>query len=162
MTTSLPSTLPVLAAGSPCSRRRVFVVEDHALMRKSIIAAFEREQHLAVCGQAEDVSEAYAGIIALEPDLVLTDIALKSSSGLELIAALHASAPQLPVIAISMFNVLTNERLALSAGATGFVSKQDGPERLLQVVNQALQSRQTSHPASSPWSRVVKRPDLSG
>ena len=107
-------------------------------MRRSLVEAIERETDLTVCGQAEDAPEALAAIVSLQPDIVLTDIQLKSSSGLDLIKALHAHSPALPVVATSMFDVRRNERLARAAGAVGFVSKQDGPERLIATVRELL------------------------
>ncbi len=119
--------------------KRVYVVEDHALMRKSIVAALEREPVLLVCGEADDVTTALDGISASHPDAVLTDLELKSSSGLDLIRQLSLRAPGLPVVATTMFNLGLNERLARAAGARAFVAKQDGPEKMLQAVRHVLQ-----------------------
>jgi len=129
-------------------KSRVFVIEDHALMRKSIVEALEREANLAVCGEADDAAEALAAIARLHPDLVLTDIQLKSSSGLEVIKALRARSATLPIVATTMFNASRNERLALAAGASGFASKQEGPARLIAQVQAALQQGQA--PDASP------------
>ena len=132
---------PLPAADSPASsKRRVFVVDDHPLMRQSIIGALERERDLIVCGHAEDVPEALAAILSLRPDLVLTDLQLKSSSGLDLIKNLHEQSPALPVIATTMFDVRRNERLARAAGAVDFAAKQDGPERLMSTVHNVLRT----------------------
>lgn len=119
-------------------KNRVFVIEDHPLMRRSIVEAIERESDLTVCGHAEDVQEALAAIESLRPDIVLTDLQLKSSSGLELIRSLREQAPALPIIATTMFDVRRNERLARAAGASGFVAKQDGPEKLVAAVHDVL------------------------
>ena len=121
-------------------KSRVFIIEDHPLMRRSLVQAIERETDLTVCGQAEDAQEALAAIESLQPDLVLTDIQLKSSSGLDLIKSLHVHSPTLPVIATTMFDVRRSERLARAAGAAGFVSKQDGPEKLISTVHQLLKT----------------------
>lgn len=121
-------------------KRRIFVIEDHPLMRQSIIGALERETDLTVCGEAADVQEAIAAIESLQPDLVLTDIQLKSSSGLDLIKALHAQAPALPIVATTMFDVRRTERLARAAGASGFASKQDGPEKLIAIIHETLKA----------------------
>ncbi len=125
-------------------RNRVFVIEDHPLMRRSLVEAIERESDLTVCGQAENAQEALASILSLQPDIVLTDIRLKSSSGLDLIKALRVNSPALPVIAITMFDVRRNERLARAAGAVGFVSKQDGPEKLVATVHELLKTGKKS------------------
>jgi DNA-binding NarL/FixJ family response regulator len=125
-------------------KKRVFVIEDHPLMRRSLVEAIEREPNLTVCGQAEDAQEAFAAIVSLQPDIVLTDLQLKSSNGLDLIKALHAHSPALPVIATTMFDVRRSERLAREAGAASFASKQDGPEKLIEVVHACLKQERGS------------------
>lgn len=122
---------------------RIFVVEDHALMRRSIIAALEREADLTVCGEAEDTPEALNAMSLSSPDLVVTDVQLKSSSGLDMIRALRAQSPTLPIIATTMFDVRRVERLARLAGASGFVSKQDGPEKLIAAIHEILNANGT-------------------
>ena len=107
-------------------------------MRRSIVAALERETDLTVCGEAVDAPEAFAAIVERRPDLVLTDIQLKSSSGLDLIKKLRAQSPALPIVATTMFDVRRTERLARAAGASGFASKQDGPEQLIATVREVL------------------------
>ena len=121
-------------------KTRVFVIEDHPLMRRSLVEAIERETDLTVCGQAEDAQEAFAAVLSVRPDIVLTDLQLKSSSGLDLIKTLHAHSPALPILATTMFDVRRNERLARAAGALGFVSKQDGPEKLIATVRELLKA----------------------
>ena len=109
-------------------------------MRRSLVEAIEREADLTVCGQAEGAQEALAAIASLQPDIVLTDLQLKSSSGLDLIKALRAQSPALPIIATTVFDVRRSERLARAAGASGFVAKQDGPEKMIAVVHDLLKS----------------------
>ena len=121
-------------------------MEDHPLMRRSLVEAIERETDLTVCGQAQDAEDALAAIVLLLPlllpHLVLTDIQLKSSSGLDLIKAIRAHAPELPIVATTMFDVQRTERLARAAGATGFVAKQDGPGKLIEVIRESLKKDQ--------------------
>lgn len=107
-------------------------------MRHSLVDAIERETDLTVCGQAEDAEEAFAAVVSVRPDIVLTDIHLKSSSGLDFIKAIRAHAPELPVVATTMFDVQRTERLAFAAGASAFVAKQDGPGKLIEVVRNSL------------------------
>jgi len=128
---------PPLPGESRGRKKRVFVVEDHPLMRRSFVEAIEREPDLMVCGQAEDAPEPLA-IISLEPDVVLTDIQLKSTSGLDLIKALRTQLPTLPIVATSMFNVRRTGQLARASGASGFVSKEAGPEQLIDAIREVL------------------------
>jgi DNA-binding NtrC family response regulator len=119
-------------------KKRVFLVEDHPLMRRSIAEAIEREPDLTVCGQAEDAPAAQAAILPLPPDIVLTDIRLKSSSGLDLIKSLRSRLPGLPIVATTMFDARHIERLARTAGATAFVHKGDGPDQLIAIIREVL------------------------
>ena len=121
-----------------CIKKRIFIVEDHPLMRRSIAEAIEREPDLTVCGHAEDAPAAQAAILPLPPDIVLTDIRLKSSSGLDLIKSLRSRLPGLPIVATTMFDVRHIERLARTAGATAFVHKGDGPDQLIAVIREVL------------------------
>jgi DNA-binding NarL/FixJ family response regulator len=126
------------ATGSPKLVHRVLVIDDHPLMLRSLIEALEREPDFTVCGQAGDVPEGLAAAAAQLPDVVLTDLQLKTTSGLDLIRQLHAEDPGLPVIATTMFDVSRNERLARAAGAAGFAAKQDGPDKLIATLRQVL------------------------
>ena len=122
-------------------KSRVFVIEDHSLMRRSLVEAIEREADLTVCGQAEDAPEALAAVLSLRPDIVLTDIRLKSSSGLDFIKAIRAQGPALLIVATTMFDVQRTGRLARAAGASAFVSKQEGPEKLIEIIRESLKNR---------------------
>jgi len=132
-----PEPTGALPAGSPARKRTVFVIEDHPLMRRSIIEAIRREPDLAVCGQAEDAPEPTV-IMAARPDVVLTDIQLKSSNGLELIRQLRSRLPDLPIVATTMFEVRRTERLAREAGASGFIGKDEGPARMISIIREVL------------------------
>jgi DNA-binding NarL/FixJ family response regulator len=106
-------------------------------MRRSIIETIEREPDLMVCGQAEDAPEIPA-IVALQPDVVLTDLQLKSSSGFDLINALRARVPEIPIVVTTMFDVRRSERIARAAGASGFVSKANGSDHLIATLREVL------------------------
>ena len=109
-------------------------------MRRSLVEAIERETDLTVCGQAEDALSAVAAVVSVRPDIVLTDVQLKASSGLDFIMAIRAHDADLPIVATTMFDVQRTERLARAAGASAFVAKQDGPGKLIEVVRDSLRS----------------------
>ncbi|MCW5557209.1 MAG: response regulator [Verrucomicrobiae bacterium] len=130
-------------------KQKIFVIEDHPLMRRSLVEAIEREADLTVCGEAEDAQSAVTAVAAARPDLVLTDLQLKASSGLDFIKAIRVHDAGLPVVATTMFNVQQAERLARAAGATAFVTKQDGPARLIEVMRRSLGSSRSEDGAGS-------------
>lgn len=117
-------------------------------MRRSLVDAIDRQPDLIVCGQAEDAEEAFAAVVSVRPDIVLTDIQLKSSSGLDFIKAIRAHAPETPVVATTMFDVQRTERLARAAGASAFVAKQDGPGKLIEVIRDSLKKGERGGAAS--------------
>ena len=119
-------------------KTKVFIVEDHPAVRQGIVETINREATLCVCGEAEDVQPALAAIETIQPDLVLADIQLKSSNGLDLIRALHERFPSLPVIAMTMFDPVRYERQARAAGAVAFVVKQEGADKMLEIIQDVL------------------------
>ena len=120
------------------SKRRIFVVEDQAAVREGIVENLNRETDLSVCGEADDLQPALTAIQAAQPDLVLTDLQLKSSHGLQLIRELRRLYPAMPIIAMTMFDPIGYERQARTLGATGFAVKQEGAGKLIEVIRAAL------------------------
>src|SRR5471030_595702 len=87
---------------SSASRRTVFVVDDHPLMRESLAALLDRQPDLCVCGQAGDSATAYAEIVRLQPEIAVVDLSLPGESGLELIKKLQALDPAPRALVLSM------------------------------------------------------------
>ena len=73
------------------SRKRVLLVDDHAVVRYGISQLLNRESDLVVCGEEEDAGNALDAIRRLKPDLVIADLSLKDSSGLELARNIKAA-----------------------------------------------------------------------
>jgi DNA-binding NarL/FixJ family response regulator len=119
-------------------KMNVFIVEDHPAIRQGIVETINREADLSVCGEADDVQPALTAIEAAPPQLVLVDIQLKSSSGLDLIRVLHERFPALPIIAMTMFDPVRYEKEARAAGACAFIVKQEGAEKMVEIVRHVL------------------------
>lgn len=124
--------------GDVLLKKLIFVVEDQTAVREGIIESLNRETDLRVCGEADDVQPALRAIASAKPDLVLTDLQLKSSHGIELIRELRRLYPVLPIVAMTMFDPVGHERQARAAGATGFALKQEGAEKLAEIIRAAL------------------------
>ena len=75
------------------AKTKVFLVDDHPLVRELLTQLIQRESDLEVCGEAEDAPEAVAGIEQCHPDIVIADISLKKTHGLELVKDLQARSP---------------------------------------------------------------------
>jgi len=119
-------------------KRRVFIVDDHPIVRQGLAQLINGEPDLAVCGQGEEAYQALRAIKEARPDIVLLDISLKDSDGIELAKELKAQMPHLAVLMLSMHDETMYTERALRAGARGYVMKQEPPNTLLAAVRKVL------------------------
>ena len=120
------------------SRKKILVVDDHAVLREGLVAQINREPDLVVCGEAGDARQALAAVEALEPDLMLADLTLPGRNGLELIRDLRAFRPKLPVLVLSMHDASLFAERVLRAGGRGYISKQRSGQRLIAAIRHVL------------------------
>jgi len=119
-------------------KRQVVLVEDHPMMRERLAEILQKEPDLCVCGEAEDHAPALAIIEKTQPQLVVVDLTLKSSNGLDLIKELHARYPEMAILVVSMHEESLYGERVLRAGARGFVSKQESSATFQQAVRTVL------------------------
>jgi DNA-binding NarL/FixJ family response regulator len=123
---------------SPTPRKRILVVDDHAVLREGLVAQINREPDLVVCGEAETARAAVEAAEKLGPDLVLADINLPGRNGLELIRDLRALRASLPVLVLSMHDASLFAERVLRAGGRGYVSKQQSGGQLIKAIRHVL------------------------
>jgi DNA-binding NarL/FixJ family response regulator len=121
------------------ARRRVLLVEDHAVVRFGIAQLINRQTDLVVCGEEEDASRALSAITAQRPDLVIADISLKDSSGLELMRNIKAQFPGLPILVVSVHDESIYAEIAFRAGALGYLMKQEALDKILVAIRRVLE-----------------------
>jgi DNA-binding NarL/FixJ family response regulator len=120
-------------------KRRVFVIDDHPLVREGLTNLINRQDDLIVCGGAEDSAESIAGIARTQPDIALIDISLKNESGLELIKNLESQFPLVALIVLSMHDEALYAERALRAGARGYVMKRETTKSVLTAIRRVLE-----------------------
>jgi len=113
---------------------RILLVEDHAILREGLRALLEIESDLAVIGDVSGTEAALEAFERLQPDLVMTDLALAGHSGIDLIAELRKRRPATHVLVLTAHNTEEYIRAALNAGAQGYVLKDSGRADLLQAI----------------------------
>src|SRR5438067_5155110 len=118
---------------------RVLLVDDHAVVRFGIGQLINREPDLQVCGEEEDASKALSAINNLKPDLVIADISLKDSSGLELMRNIKAQYPKMPVLVVSAHDESIYAEIAFRAGALGYLMKEEALEKILTAIRRVLE-----------------------
>lgn len=120
-------------------KKQVFLVDDHPIVRQGLIKLIEQEKDLEVCGEAGSVAEALGGIQEKSPDVILVDISLEDSNGLELIKTIDDLGLQIPTLVLSMHDESLYAEHALRAGASGYVMKQAASSTLIQAIEKVLE-----------------------
>ena len=131
-----PETTP-----SPTIKKRIFVVDDHDVVRFGAAQLISRQPDMESCGGAASVSEALPLIRQLQPDVIVADISLKNSNGLELIKVLRAESPGIPLLVMSMHDELVWAEVALRAGAKGYIMKESSIEQLVPAIRMILNGK---------------------
>jgi len=126
--------------------KRILLVDDHPVLRKGLARLIDSKEEFVVCGEASTAVEAMALIRELEPDLVMVDIGLPRTSGIELTKTIRAKFQQLPVLILSMHEEALYATRALRAGATGYIVKQDAIDNIAAALREALNGRRYLSP----------------
>ncbi len=118
---------------APGMMRRIFIVEDHPLVRKGYARLFKDEAGLTICDQTGSATEARDLFRELDPDLAIIDLSLEDGSGLELIKDLHATQPELMILVVSIHDEALYAERALQAGAHGYLMKDEADSKVLEA-----------------------------
>ena len=133
-----PAPAPAAPAPPASARKRVFVVDDHPVVRQGLVQMIDNEPDLVVCGQGEDAYAAIRAIRDARPDLALVDVSLNGGDGIELVKELKSQGLDVPALVLSMHDEMLYAERALRAGARGYIMKQAAPETLLGAIRQVL------------------------
>src|SRR5688500_12116434 len=117
---------------------RILLVDDHPIVRQGLAEMIDQQRDLQVCGTAEDVHKALEVLEKLRPDLVIADISLKGSNGIELLKNIKVRYPRTLVLVLSMHDESLYAVRALRAGAAGYIMKQEATEKVLTAIRQVL------------------------
>ena len=112
----------------------VLLVDDQALLRMGLRLVLEAEDDLTVVGEAGDGAVAVAQVSALDPDVVLMDVRMPGTNGIDATAAIVASHPRTKVLILTTFDLDEYAFAALRAGASGFLLKDAPPAELVGAI----------------------------
>ncbi|MFA6134127.1 MAG: response regulator transcription factor [Phycisphaerae bacterium] len=125
-------------SGNGKGKTRIFLVDDHPIVRQGVALLVNQEPDMIVCGDADCAPDAIRGIEATQPDLAVVDLSLKDSSGLELIKDLKIRCPRLLVMVLSMHEESFYAERVLRAGARGYITKEEGTEKVIEGIRKLL------------------------
>jgi DNA-binding NarL/FixJ family response regulator len=133
----------------------VVIVEDHRMFREQLVRLINKQNDMRVCGEADNIRDAFALIKQAKPSIALVDITLKGSSGLELLKDLRAQGVTVPALVLSMHDESLYAERALRGGARGYVNKREDSAELIRAIRQVLNGE--IYLNTSFMSRMVNR-----
>jgi DNA-binding NarL/FixJ family response regulator len=119
-------------------KRRVLIVDDHAVLREGLTLVINVQPDLMVCGEAANVSGGLQAVATVQPDIALVDLSLMGGSGLELVKDLKEQYPSLPTLVLSLHDESLYAERALRAGARGYIMKRAPIPSLLSAIRKIL------------------------
>ena len=120
------------------TKKNILIVEDHPIFRWGLSELINQEPDMVVCGEATDARGAWKAIDCQEPDLIIADITLENSDGIELTKAVNRRSKAIPVLILSMHDQFLYAERALHAGARGYIMKQEAMENVVTAIRQVL------------------------
>jgi DNA-binding NarL/FixJ family response regulator len=136
---ALKATRTVAPATAAESKQyRIVLVEDHSIAREGLAQLINHQPGLTIVGKANTAAKALDLVRANKPDLVILDVTLPKTSGLELIKQIKCEKANLPMLVISMHDEALYSERTLRAGARGYIMKKEPSEKILLAINRVL------------------------
>jgi len=123
------------------NKARIYVVEDHPIFRDGLIQLINKEDDMMVCGESENADKAFKSLEETNPDLVIVDIMLKNSSGIELTKEIQKRFKNIYVLVLSMHDESIFADRVLKAGARGYITKHETTDRVIVAIRRVLSGK---------------------
>jgi len=120
-------------------KARIFIVDDHPLVREMLSNLIRQTPDLMVCGEAEDSKAALQELARSGPDLAIVDLSLGNGSGIDLIRSIRSLFPEVAVIVLSMHDERVYAERSIRAGARGYIMKRESTKKIIEAIHQVLQ-----------------------
>ncbi|HZE99980.1 MAG TPA: response regulator transcription factor [Planctomycetota bacterium] len=146
---------------SPVEKKRVFLVDDHTILREGLGQLLNQSSDLMICGEASTSEEALNRIPAAKPNLVVVDLSLPDTGGMELLRLLKLRHPDMPALVLSMHDESVYAKRALRAGAKGYIMKHEAITEVQVAIRRILEGGLYLSRKVSDWlvqSAVSSRP----
>ncbi|MDP3919416.1 MAG: response regulator transcription factor [Candidatus Omnitrophota bacterium] len=122
-------------------KTRIFLLDDHPVVRQGISEMIQHETDFVVCGEADNYQDALDGVTKGKPHVILVDISLSGSSGFEFLKALQMHQPGVKALVLSMHDETLYAERALREGARGYIMKQEVPKKIIFAIRHVLKGQ---------------------
>jgi len=123
-------------------KKKVYLVEDHSVVRQGLAELVNRQSDLCVCGEADEGGKALIEIGQLNPDIALIDLSLKDVSGLDLIKSIRLQFENVLMLVLTMHTESFYAERALKSGAMGYLMKDAPFDEVLLAIREVLAGKQ--------------------
>jgi DNA-binding NarL/FixJ family response regulator len=130
-------------------KKKVFLVDDHSVLRQGMRTLIGLEKDFEVCGEAVDAEQALRQLPLSEADIALLDLGLKGTNGLDLIKVLKQKMPKLLILVMSMFEESLYAERVLRAGARGYIMKSEPADMVIAALRRIAHGKSYLSPAMS-------------
>ena len=125
---------------------RVFIVDDHAIVRDGIRSLLATEPDIEVVGEAENGKDAVSKAQRLQPDVILMDLVMPEMDGIEAIRRIMTHQPEARILVLTSFTADDKVFPAIKAGAMGYLLKDTGSKELVRAIHQVYRGESSLHP----------------
>ncbi len=133
--------IAIMTTAADKQKKRIFLVDDHPLVREWLTNLINQQPDLTVCGETDSAPQALAAIALAKPDVAIVDLSLKDSSGFDLIKNLKQSETGAAVLVLSMHDEAHYAERALRAGARGYVMKRETTKKVVTAIRRVLEGK---------------------
>ena len=120
------------------NQHRIVVIDDHPVLRQGIAQLIREQEDFQVVGEADDTRKAITVVQQTKPDGIVLDVTLKGASGIEAAKDIKAIYPRAKILMLSMHDENIYASRALKAGASGYIMKQEPPEKVLFALRKVM------------------------
>ena len=126
------------APAKAVAAKRILIVDDHPVFRRGMAALLQEYAEFTVCGEAQDATSALDAMRHTSPDVVMMDVSMPGTNGIELIKLMLAEQPKLTILIVSMHDESLYALRALRAGAKGYVMKAEAQTHVIEALRKVL------------------------
>jgi DNA-binding NarL/FixJ family response regulator len=139
---------------SQATKTRILLADDHPMVREWLAQLINREPNLVVCGEAADAAQTLQAIETLRPDMAIVGLTMEGTHGTDLIKDITTRYKGLLLLVLSMHDEPRYAERAIRAGARGYVTKREGPEKIRQAIFCVLDGE--IHVSKTVEARILK------
>jgi DNA-binding NarL/FixJ family response regulator len=128
------------------SMHRIAVVDDHAIVRQGLMTLIDANEHLELVAESDGTNNVLEMCLNSKPNLLMLDISLSNTNGIELVKHLKKELPKLPILIFSMHDENLYAVHAIKAGASGYLNKNQSFEKYLEAIQTVLSGKKYLSP----------------